>query len=58
MSLEFILKCKVASRPTVEFDIDVPSNRKRLPVGRERVICDGVVEQVVDFWTGHLDYMR
>jgi hypothetical protein len=55
MSLEFVLKCEVASRPVIELDINVSSNCEGLPVGGEGVIGDRVMEKVVDFWTGHVE---
>jgi hypothetical protein len=56
MSLEFVLKCEIASGPAVELDIDVPSNRECLPVSGEGVVGDWVVEQVVNFWISHVDF--
>jgi hypothetical protein len=57
MSLELILKSKVASRPSVELDVDIPRNRKCLPVGGEGVVGDGVVEEVMNFRAGHCEFM-
>ena len=56
MSLEFILKSEVASRPSVELDIDIPRNRKCLPIGGEGVVGDWVVEEVVNLRAGHCGF--
>ena len=57
MPLELILKSEVVSRPSVELDVDIPRNRKCLPVGGEGVVGDWVVEEVVNFRTGHCEFM-
>jgi hypothetical protein len=57
MSLEFILKCEVASRPSVELDVSISCNRKCLPVGGEGVVGDWVMEEMVNFRTGHCEFM-
>lgn len=57
MSLELILKSEVASRPSVELDVDIPRNCKCLPVGGERVVGDWVVEEVVNFRASHCEFM-
>src|SRR4051812_1134134 len=57
MSFELILKREVASRPSVELDVDISSNCKCLPVGGERVVGDWVVEEVMNFRSGHCDFI-
>jgi hypothetical protein len=58
MSLELILKCEVASGPSVELDVDISRNCKCLPVGGEGMVGDRVVEEVVNFRTGHCEFME
>jgi hypothetical protein len=58
MSLELILKCEVASGPSVELDVDISRNCKCLPVGGEGMVGDWVVEEVVNFRTGHCEFME
>jgi hypothetical protein len=57
MSLEFILKCEVASRPSVELDVGISCNCECLPVGGEGVVGDWVVEEMVNFRIGHCEFM-
>ena len=53
MSLKFVLKYEIVSRLSIQLDSDVASDCKCLAVGREGMVGNGMMEQVVDFWTGH-----
>jgi hypothetical protein len=53
MTLQFILELESIACSSVELNAGILGNRKGLPVGREGMISDGVVEEVVDFWGGH-----
>lgn len=53
MALEFIFQDELGAGPFVEFDIAVSCDCEGLPVGGEGVVGNGMVEEVVDFWTGH-----
>ncbi len=55
MSFEFILKCKLVTRPVVELDVVVSGDCECLPVGGERMVSDGMVEQMMDFWASHVE---
>jgi hypothetical protein len=57
MSFKLILKSEVASRPSVELDVDIPRNRKCLLIGGEGVVGDWVMEEVVNFRAGHCEFM-
>jgi hypothetical protein len=57
MSLKFVLKCEIVSRLAIQLDSDVASNCKCLAVGGEGMVGNGMMEQVVDFWTGHDESM-
>ena len=53
MAFQFVFQCKFGTRPIVEFDIVVSSDCEGLLVGGEGMVCNGVVEEVMDFWTRH-----
>ena len=55
MSLELILKCKLAARPIVKLDVIVSGDCKCLPVSREGMVGDGMVEEMMDFWASHTE---
>ena len=54
MTLELILQFEAVARPAVELDDVVSGHSEGLPVCGERVICDWVVEEVMNFRSGHL----
>jgi hypothetical protein len=56
MSLEHILKVEVASRPSVELDIDISRNCQCLSVGGEGMVGDWMMEEVMNFRTGHYEF--
>lgn len=53
MSLQFVLKCKIVSGPVIQLDINVASHCECPPVGGEGMVSNWMMEQVMDFWTGH-----
>lgn len=55
MTLELILQLKSSASSSVEFNAGIPRNSQRLLIGRERVVCDGVIVEMVNFWSGHID---
>lgn len=52
---QFILKLEATARLRIQVDIVLPSYSQRLTVGREGVVRNWVVEEVVDFWGGHCE---
>ncbi len=55
VAFQFVLKREFGPSPVVEFDIVIASDRKSLPVSREGMVGDGMVEEVVDLWARHLE---
>ena len=53
MAFEFIFQGELVARFAVKLDVVVASNCECLPVCRERVIGNRVVEQMMDLWGGH-----
>ena len=53
VALELILERELGAAPLVELDVVVARDDQRLPVGREGVVGDRVVEEKVDFRSGH-----
>ena len=53
MTSQFILKRKALAASLVQIDIVLAGYGKRLAVGGEGVIRDGMVEEVVDFRRRH-----
>lgn len=50
---QFILELEAAARLRVQVDVVLTSYGQCLTVGREGMVCNRVVEEVVDFWGGH-----
>lgn len=55
MALQLILQCEIGAGSVVEFHHIVPSHSERLSISGEGVVCDWVVEEVVNFWARHND---
>lgn len=58
MTLQLIRQGVLAAPRPVELHIAVPRDSKRLPVGRERVVGNGIVKEMVNFRSGHVEGMR
>ena len=55
MSSQLILKLESAARFRVQVDVVLASYSQRLTVGREGVVRNWVMEEVVNFRGGHCD---
>ena len=53
MTFQFILELESTSSSSIELDAGVPRHSKGLLVGRERMVCDWVVEEMVDLRRRH-----
>lgn len=56
MASQFILELVAAARLLEQVYVVVPAHGERLTVGGERVVRNGMVEEVVDFGAGHVDW--
>jgi hypothetical protein len=54
MAFKFVLEGKGVGGALVELDVVVSSNRQRLPVCREGMIGDWVMEQLVNLGGSHV----
>ena len=57
VTFELILHREVRARLAVKLDIDVPRNCKSAVICRERMVCDRVMEKMMDFWAGHYEIL-
>ena len=55
MALELVLELESSASSSVELNAGVARNSQHLLVCGERVVCDRVVEKVVNFWCSHFD---
>lgn len=55
---ELIMKGKLASRPTVKFNIIISRNSQRFSVCRERVVCNWGMEKVMNVRVNHGFFKR
>ena len=53
VAFQLIFEGEAIARVAVQFDIIVSCYSERLTVGREGVVGNGVVEEMVDFGSGH-----
>ena len=53
MALQFILESEFAARALVQFNVIVSCDSEGGSIGGERMVGNWVVEEVVDFGTGH-----
>lgn len=53
MSLQLILELKSIASSSIKLNVGVSCHGQRLLVGREGVVGDGVVEEVVNFGSCH-----
>jgi hypothetical protein len=58
MPAQLVLELKARASTRIELDIIVAGNGQSLAVGREGMIGNGVVEEVVDFGRCHVCYLR
>lgn len=56
MAGQFVLELVAAARLQEQVHVVVTAYGERLTVGREGVICDGMVKEMIYFWTGHDDF--
>lgn len=54
MTLQLVFQLKSSPGSSIELNSGVSCNSQRLLVSREGVVGDGMVEEVVDFWSGHI----
>ncbi len=55
VALELVLELEGIADLAVELNCRVSGDSKRLAVGRERVVRNGVVEEMVNFGSGHVE---
>lgn len=53
MPLKLVLELEGIANSAVQLDCRLASDGKGLPVGGERMVRNGIVEEVVDFWFRH-----
>ena len=53
VSLQLIQQLERVARPAIELDVVVSGDSKGGMVGRERVVGDGIVEEMVNLGIGH-----
>ena len=53
MPLELVLELKGVANPAIQLDRRVPSDGEGLPISREGVVRNGIVEEVMNFWLWH-----
>lgn len=57
MSLELVLELEGIADSAVELDLGVAGNSQGLAIGREGVVGDGVVEEMVDLGSSHCELL-
>lgn len=53
MPLQLIFERESIPGASIKLDVGVSCNGQGLPVRGERVVCDGVVEELMNFWSRH-----
>lgn len=55
MTLELILELEGIADSAVKLDLGIAGNGQGLAISRERVVGDGVVEEMVDLGSSHCE---